>query len=85
MKSCEEITKLVSQALDKKLNISESISVRLHNLICKVCKTNEKQMKFLHKALKILSANQDSCEDISSDAKDRIRQKIEEALILTES
>lgn len=83
MKSCHEISKLVSQALDRNLNISETMSVRLHNLICKVCNTSEKQMIMLHKAIQTLKDNQEVCEDLSDAARERIRVKIEEALSLT--
>ncbi|MCO4781556.1 MAG: hypothetical protein KC646_04475 [Candidatus Cloacimonetes bacterium] len=80
MKSCRDISMLVSKALDSKLNISDSMTVRLHNLICKVCRTEEKQMILLHRAILTLKDQHDLSDDLSDDAKLRIQKSIEDAL-----
>jgi len=50
MRSCRDISALVSQGLDKKLSLSERISVRLHLLICSRCRNFQTQAQFLRKA-----------------------------------
>lgn len=50
MRSCREITALVSMALDKELNSRERFAVRLHLMMCSHCRNFQKQMQFLRKA-----------------------------------
>lgn len=48
MRSCREITALVSQGLDKKLTLRERISVWMHVSMCSSCRNFQKQTRFIH-------------------------------------
>lgn len=48
MRSCREITALVSQGLDKKLSLRERSSVWLHVSMCLSCRNFQKQTRFIH-------------------------------------
>ena len=38
MRSCRDITALVSQGLDKKLSLRERLAIRLHVMMCSRCR-----------------------------------------------
>lgn len=50
MRSCREISELVSKSLDAKLSLRERVAVRFHLMLCDGCNNFRKQMLFLHKA-----------------------------------
>lgn len=50
MRSCRDISALVSQGLDKKLNYRERFSVWLHVMICTRCRNFQSQAQFIRKA-----------------------------------
>ncbi len=50
MRSCREISALVSQSLDKKLSFTERFEMSLHLMICSQCRNFRKQTLFIRKA-----------------------------------
>lgn len=50
MRSCHDITVLVSQGLDKKLSVGERLAVRLHVMMCSRCRNFLSQSQFIRKA-----------------------------------
>jgi hypothetical protein len=54
MLSCKEVTRLVSQGLDRKLGFAERVRLRVHLGICDGCTNFSKQMDFLRKAIQRL-------------------------------
>lgn len=50
MRTCQEISELVSKSLDVHLSFRERLAVRLHLLMCKHCNNFKKQMLFLRQA-----------------------------------
>jgi predicted anti-sigma-YlaC factor YlaD len=55
MLSCKEVTRLVSQGLDRRLGFVERLRLRVHLWICDGCTNFSKQMAFLRKALSTLA------------------------------
>lgn len=51
MLPCKEVTRLVSQGLDRKLDLGERIALRLHFVICTGCRNFNRQMEFLRRAV----------------------------------
>jgi len=51
MKQCKDITRLVSESLDRKLSLVERIQVRVHLWMCTGCTRFEKQLQFMRRAL----------------------------------
>lgn len=47
MPSCKDITQLVSAAMDRKLPLRKRISIRLHVMMCSLCRRYEKQLHLL--------------------------------------
>lgn len=54
MLSCKEVTRLVSQGLDRELTFGERTSLRVHFMICRGCRNVNRQLAFLRRALKEL-------------------------------
>lgn len=51
MLSCKEVTRMVSQGLDRELGFGERLRLRIHLAICDGCTNFRKQMLFLRKAM----------------------------------
>ncbi|MCQ8118008.1 zf-HC2 domain-containing protein [Methylomonas rosea] len=50
MRSCRDITALVSRGLDKKLDLSERLAIGLHMMMCSGCRNFQSQSQFIRKA-----------------------------------
>ena len=55
MLPCKEVSRLVSQGLDRELALSERAALRLHFFICEGCRNFNHQMHFLRRAMRELS------------------------------
>jgi hypothetical protein len=53
---CREVTRLVSQGLDRRLGFAERVRLRLHLAICDGCANFKRQMDFLRLAMKKLGS-----------------------------
>ena len=77
--SCQEMTRLLSEAMDRPLPLGIRTKMRLHFLICKWCDRYKNQLLFLRHALR---RNPDQLEDeaaasstaLSPEAKDRVKR-----------
>ena len=58
MLSCEEATRLLSEAQDRKLVLPEKLQLEIHVAICKGCRNYRKQMSFLRAACQRLGRRQ---------------------------
>ncbi|KPK08247.1 MAG: hypothetical protein AMJ64_04020 [Betaproteobacteria bacterium SG8_39] len=59
MPSCKEVTRLVSEGLDRELGFGERVALRVHFMMCKGCRNFEDQMGQLRKAMQDLARDQD--------------------------
>ena len=59
MRSCKEVSRLVSEGLDRDLGFGERVALRVHFLMCKGCRNFEGQMTMLRKVLRDLSQSED--------------------------
>jgi len=56
MLSCKEVTRLVSQGLDRRLGFAERVRLRVHLAICDGCTTFSRQVRFIRKAVRALDS-----------------------------
>ena len=56
MHTCKEVTRLISQGLDRELSLGERVALRLHFTICRGCRNVSRQLSFLRQAMRKLSA-----------------------------
>jgi hypothetical protein len=54
MMSCREVTRLVSQGLDRRLAFGDRVALRVHFAICRGCSNFDRQMQFLRDAVREL-------------------------------
>jgi hypothetical protein len=79
MFNCKEVTRLVSESLDRKLPLLQRIGVRIHLLMCKLCPEAKKQMLFIREAMRRLSMENMPPESggiLSPEARDRIKSAL---------
>lgn len=50
MLSCKEVSRLVSESLDRELPWGQRVSLHLHLLLCSLCSRFRRQMLFLQRA-----------------------------------
>ncbi len=51
MLSCKEASRLMSQALDRKLGVKERLLLRFHLMMCAACSRVERQFLLLRRAI----------------------------------
>jgi hypothetical protein len=54
MLTCKEVTRLVSQGMDRDLAFPERAALQLHLVACRGCNSVKEQMEFLRKAVRSL-------------------------------
>lgn len=76
--NCKETSKLVSDAQERHLSVTEKIGIYIHLLICKPCVNYKQHLKFMRQA--ILSAKDEAAvnpdKSLNDSARDRIRQRL---------
>lgn len=81
MMKCDQASRLVSEAQDRRLGFRERISLRLHLWMCGNCRRFERQVGLLRGALGLLSIRVDSASrgpKLSTEARERIHRKLAE-------
>ena len=51
MLSCKQVSRIVSQGLDRELGFTERVRLRVHLAICDGCTNFKKQTEFLRRAV----------------------------------
>ncbi len=79
MLSCKDLSHKLSESCDRKLSLTEKISVRMHLMICGACRIMEKQMKII-RALSHQTGEQSNQElpSLPNDSRTRILGKLKE-------
>jgi predicted anti-sigma-YlaC factor YlaD len=52
MLSCEEVTRLLSDSMDRRLPLRQQVAVRMHLFMCKLCSRYRRQLLFLREAMR---------------------------------
>jgi hypothetical protein len=51
MLTCKEVTRLISQGLDRELSFGERTALRVHFVICRGCRNVNRHLAFLRRAM----------------------------------
>jgi hypothetical protein len=81
MLTCKEASHLVSQNQDRPLSFNERMGLRIHLWMCVNCRRFERQIGLVRRLLRqpIRSAGTEAADtQLSAEARERIRQAIEE-------
>jgi hypothetical protein len=78
MLSCKDVTKLVSESMDRSLPLGKRAGVRLHLLVCRFCERYRRQLLLLRETARYLGLEGELPGDpfpetLSQGARDRIR------------
>lgn len=78
MPSCKEISQLVSASMDCKLPLRKRLSIRLHLLMCSLCRRYEKQLQLLRGGTRhYANPDENEVEDsLSPAARERLERKL---------
>lgn len=79
MLSCKEVTKLVSENLDRHLPLWRRLGLRLHVAMCKGCSAYRRQIESLNKLVSDHYRNDQTvkdCNDLPDDALERIKESL---------
>jgi predicted anti-sigma-YlaC factor YlaD len=83
MPSCKDVSRLVSDALDRSLPLAQRVAVRIHLVMCQACDLYSRQIRSLRELLRRYpeQLEPDPAEErrLSLAAKQRMRQAIENA------
>jgi hypothetical protein len=79
MLTCKDVTRLVSESMDRSLPLGKRIGVRLHLLVCKFCARYERQLLLIRDTVRHLAATVETPggsfgETLSKEARERIRE-----------
>jgi hypothetical protein len=82
--SCEEASRLTSDALDRELSRSERWALRLHRLVCSGCRRFKQQLDLIRSLLSkspnsLQRAVSEQLPHLSADRRERIKQLLREA------
>lgn len=80
MFKCKEVTRMVSESLDRKLPLYQRIGVRIHLLMCKFCSRFKKQLLFLRETIRLHVERSNDTElatKLPPEARERIRKSIQ--------
>ena len=80
MLNCKEMTQLAYDSLDRKLNLKERIAMRLHLIICVLCRRFVYQLRFLHQLAQTVIEKQVvwAKPRLSQSAREKIRKRLEQ-------
>lgn len=81
MLSCKEVTRLVSESLDRELPLYQRLAIKAHYRICEFCARYYQQMLFIREAFRHYSAkiedpDPSSTSSLSLEARERIKRRI---------
>lgn len=81
MLRCKDIAKLLSDSLEKELPWRQRVEIRLHLMICYVCRRYWKQLRFLHKCITNYYDKKlgEDCV-LSQESKKKMQEKMAEAM-----
>ena len=82
MLNCKEASAFVSRALDNELPLISRVLLKLHLLVCQRCADCSKQIHFIKAIGRQHLGNENICQELeglSSEARERIQSRIDQA------
>lgn len=74
MLNCKQASELMSQAMDTKLPLAKTMSLKLHLMMCHGCSNFKSQILFIHKAAKYFgTSSHGGSMSLSDEARKRIQ------------
>lgn len=83
MFNCKEVTRMLSDSLDRELSFHQRVGLRMHLLMCKFCSRYRKQLLFLRETIHLHAARGEDVEPSTTlppEARERIERTIHDIL-----
>jgi hypothetical protein len=80
MLSCKEVSRIVSESMDRSVTMSESLEMKMHLFMCKFCSRFKRQLFSIRKTMRAHAALMEEVEDsvtLCAEAKERMKRLIE--------
>jgi len=75
--SCKQISRLISESMDRKLPLSRRMGIRFHLMMCNLCRRYKKQLLFIRSLVKKNDLkNEFFCQALPDDARKRIKKEL---------
>ena len=78
--TCKEVTRMASDAMERKLSLRQHLEMKLHLLICTLCMRYVKQLQFMRDAVQRHAAQIENGTArpsvLSDDARERMKQRL---------
>jgi hypothetical protein len=79
---CRDAARMLSESMDRRLTLPERVGLRVHLLLCSLCRRYGRQLVFLRKLVgafaRIVEAQgASSASEMSPEARARIRERLE--------
>ena len=79
MKSCKETSQLISESLDRKLSLSERLSIKLHTMRCDLCSRYSRQLRFIKNTCAETDMEQSTPRTpLDEEVRERIRNRLKQ-------
>ena len=79
MLNCKEVSRLVSESLDRELPLRERMGVQFHLMMCSMCRTYSHQMHVLRQVVRrSAESGVADQEPLPEDVRNRIRQAMKD-------
>ena len=83
MFNCREVSRKVSESMDRSMPLSQRMMIRFHFMMCKYCARLQKQLLCIRLALRAedpSAAVEGPTESLSQDARERLKQLLKNAV-----
>ena len=83
MFNCKEVTRLISDTMDREIPFHRRMGIRIHLLMCRFCARYLKQLRTIRELMHLQMINienSQSLDDLPPQARDRIRNVIQDKL-----
>ena len=81
MFNCREVTRLVSESLDRRLGLYQRIGLRMHLWMCRFCSESKRQMLSIREAMRSYAEHLEKIESpapLSADVRSRIKEALKQ-------
>ena len=80
MLTCKQVSRLISESLDRDLPLRQRMSMRMHLFMCKLCSRYSRQSLSLREAIRLQSEREEEIDvypaSLSSEARERIKESL---------
>lgn len=79
MLSCKDVTRLISESMDRSLPAGKRFGVRMHLLICRFCARYRRQLLLIRDAARRIASAEGAFPEgaLSAEARERIRRSLQ--------